>query len=283
MGKLKAGFIGFTPFGGDPEDFYKALESYAGIGYSGFEGGDMLTRNGDAKENLARVKAFGMEPLSVGLGFGGLDNVDIKAIVEKAHLLGINRAASFMGCVGAYRFGQRDDKPSYDEVMTEIEKYNAIAKELAKEGIVTTFHNHDAEFLHFYKGKPAFYQMMDNSEYLKFELDAGWALYGHFDPIQVMEDLGDKLKALHVKDFNYNNVAHPVRPGQVVDESKAQVSMPRFTTVGTGLLPLQAVLKKAVEMGLDYAIVEQDFMYHMNQFETLTGAYYNMKETGYVG
>ncbi len=282
MNMLKAGFIGFTPFGGDPEDFYKALEAYAGIGYSGFEGGNMLTRNGDAKENLARVKAFGMEPLSVGLGFGGLDNVNVKEVAETAHLLGVNRAATFMGCVGGYRFGQREDKPGYDEVMKEIEQLNAIAKELQKEGIVTTFHNHDAEFLHFYKGLPAFYLMMENSEYLKFELDVGWALYGHYDPLQVMEDLGDKLKALHVKDFTYSNVAHPTRPGQEVDESKAQVSMPRFTTPGTGLLPLRAVLKKASEMGLDYAIVEQDFMYHMNQFETLTGAYHNMKETGYV-
>lgn len=280
---MKAGFIGFMPFGLDFDQTIEQLKKYRELGYTATEHATFLLK-GDVEENKKKLADIGVEALCVGLGMGGTyTDEDIKKVIDQAKKTGVKRAATFAGCVGMHRFGMRPTPPTYDEVMAEIENLNYVAKELAKEGIVTTFHNHDAEFLHFYKGKSAFYQMMDNSEYLKFELDTGWALYGHFDPVQVMEDLGDKLKALHVKDFTYTNVAHPVRPGQVVDENKAQVSMPRFTTPGTGLLPLKAVLKKAVEMGLDYAIVEQDFMYNMNQFETLTGAYHNMKETGYVG
>jgi len=283
MTKLKAGFIGFVPFGGTPDEIYAALESYAKIGYSGFEGGDMLLRNGDPAENLARVKAFGMEPLSVGLGRGAMDLSIVPDVVERAKKVGVKRAATFVGCVGNYRFGGRETPPTYDEVMKEIEDLNAIAKELAKEGIVTSFHNHDAEFLTFYKGKCAFDYMVENSEYLKFELDCGWALYGHFDPVKTLDKLGDKLCAVHIKDFTYGNAVSPARPGApAVDENLRQISMPRFTTPGTGLLPLAACLEKSLELGMDYAIVEQDFMYHMNQFDTLTGAYLNMRETGFV-
>ena len=283
MNKLKAAFIGFVPFGGTPDEIYAALESYAKIGYKAFESGDMLLRNGDPDENIARVKAFGMEPLSTGLGMGKLDLSVVPTVVEKAKKLGVNRAATFAGCVANHRFGMRPDVPGYDEVMAEIELLNAIAKELAKEGIVTSFHNHDAEFLTFYKGKCAFDYMVENSEYLKFEVDCGWALYGHNDPIAVLDKVGDKLCALHIKDFTYGNAVQTLAmPGMEIDENKAQNRMPRFTTPGTGLLPLAACLKKGIELGMDYAIVEQDFMYHMNQYDTLTGAYLNMKETGFV-
>ena len=167
--------------------------------------------------------------------------------------------------------------------MKEIENLNYVAKELAKEGLVFTFHNHDAEFQSFYKGKSAFYHMVDESEYLKFEVDTGWALYGHFDPVKVLKYVGDKLNCVHIKDWTYGNAVQVMNmPGMEVDENKVQNAMPRFTAPGTGFLPLSAVLEQADAMGMEHAIVEMDFMYHMDQAETLRAAYLNMKETGFV-
>lgn len=282
MAKLKAGFIGFVPFGGSSEDMYAALESYAKVGYTGFEMGAMLLREGDPKENLKRIQAFGMEPLSVGLGNNVSSKDGIAKVIADAKTLGVKRAATFAGCVAGYRFGSRPTPPTYDELMAEIVLLNDIAKELAKEGIMTTFHNHDAEFLIWYQGKSAFDLMVENSDYLKFELDCGWALFGHNDPVKTLEKLGDKLGAVHIKDFTYGNAVPAPRPGMEIDPQKSFNAMPRFTTPGTGQLPLAACLEKSIELGMDYAIVEQDFMYHMNQLETLTGAYLNMKETGFV-
>ena len=51
MKKMKAGFIGFMPFFDPSVDIYALLQSYAQLGYKGFEGGDMLLR-GDYVENL---------------------------------------------------------------------------------------------------------------------------------------------------------------------------------------------------------------------------------------
>lgn len=97
---------------------------------------------------------------------------------------------------------------------------------------------------------------------------------GH-DPIPFMKGLGDRLAAVHIKDFTHGEVPREEGNGH-------PPTMPRFTTPGTGLLDLNGCLKTASEMGMEWAIVEQDFQYNLTQLETLTAAYLNMKETGYV-
>ena len=69
MAKLKAGFIGFIPFGTQGDDYYKTLAEYAAIGYKGTEHGAFLF-NGDVDANLARIKEIGIEPIVMGMGGG---------------------------------------------------------------------------------------------------------------------------------------------------------------------------------------------------------------------
>ena len=284
MKKMKAAFIGFTPHGLSFDETFDCLKKYHELGYAATEVGEFLLSEGDPAENVKRLESFGMKALLHTLprreepGFS-LDMVP--EVIEKCNQTGIRWAATYAGCVATYRFGGRPDYPGYDEVMRELETLNAIAKELAKEGITLTFHNHDAEFQTFYQGKPTFYHMVDNSEYLKFEVDTGWALYGHFDPVEVLDYVGDKLYAIHVKDWTYGNAVQTF-PGRPVDENKAQNAMPHFTTPGNGFLPLRAILKKASEMGMEYAIIEQDFTDILDNENILRAAYLNMKETGFV-
>ena len=86
MEKLKAGFIGFMPFGASMDETFKVLEKYAAIGYKGVEMGDMFLRNGDPAENLARLKDLGMEPLCTSLPMGKQDLSAVPEIVEKARI-----------------------------------------------------------------------------------------------------------------------------------------------------------------------------------------------------
>ena len=282
MNKMKAAFIGFQPFGASLEETFGLMEKYAALGYKATEVGDFLLKEGDPKENVKRLEDLGMKALVHVLPMMEPDVSCVPEIVEKCNKTGIRWVATYAGCVGAYRFGMRPTAPGYDELMEEVEGLNAIAKELAKEGIVTTFHNHDAEFQTLYQGKCALYHMVENSEYLKFQVDTGWALYGHYDPVEVLEKVGDKLHSVHIKDWTYENVASPAFPGMPVDTNKAQNAMPHFTTPGNGFLPLRRVLKKASEMNIEYAIVEQDFTDVLDNENILRAAYLNMKETGYV-
>ena len=265
---MKAGFIGFlTPEMGGP---YKVLETYARAGYSAMEIGDMLLQ-GDVKENKKRLEDMGLTTITTFCT--GADD-DPAALIKKAHALGVSYATNYILSVAAHRFKDRPDAPDYDEFRRELEKMDKLAGELKKEGIQLLFHNHDADLTTCYHGVPALYLMSEYTENLDFELDTGWATYAGHDPLVVLRDLGERVRMIHVKDFV---------EGAVPKEGKYGAhTMPRFTTPGTGKLNLRGVLQAAKEMNLPYAIVEQDFQYHLTELETLTGAYLNIKETGFL-
>lgn len=268
MEKMKAAMIGFLPKdGGDP---YEALKGYAGIGYTAFEGGGLLLKDGDPAENLKKVQEFGLKPLSISCG---ADNIpeDPTELIGKARSIGVDKIICYCGCAGAHRFGGRDTRPDYDEIMAEIEKFEAFAQKLQKEGMTFLYHNHDVEFNYVYNGASAFSLMVANSDTMKFELDVGWVTYSGHNPVRVINDLGSRLGGiLHVKDFV---------PGEV---QQGNHTMPNFTTPGTGLLNLKGCLEAAQGLGIEYASVEQDFQRNLTCHETLTAAYLNMKETGFV-
>jgi sugar phosphate isomerase/epimerase len=236
----------------------------------------MLLLRGDAGENLKRVKAFNMEPLTLGY----MKRPDSKPeevigkLIEDAHLLGVNRVTVFSGSACSYRFKGRPDAPTYDEIMSETEEFESVARALAKEDIVFAFHNHDIEFTMSMRGVPVMYLMLANSEYMKVLLDVGWVQYAGRSPGQVIRELGDRVAALHIKDMTTDTVEQERKFGKV--------DMPQFTTPGTGILDLKECLKAGAEIGLEWAIVEQDFQNKLNFKETLTAAYLNMKETGYL-
>ena len=289
MAKLKAGFIGFLPFGGSMEDTFKTLEKYAKIGYKGIELGDMFLRGDNPEENLKRVKDLGMEVLSTNIPMGrDIDPACAPEVIERAHKLGVRRANCMVSGMKWHSQGMfmRDHFPTYDESMKELEALETIANELKKEDIILTFHNHETEFITFYNGEAWFDLMVKNSETLKFELDCGWALYGHRNPVKVMDMLGDRLAAIHIKDFMEGSVQQPRNPMMGQEEPLYQfhvpVDMPNLCAPGAGLLPTYDILEKAVQMGLDYAIIEQDFQKILTQEESVTLAYLLMKETGFV-
>lgn len=274
MAKMKAGFIGFLPTKESGEDAYAVLKSYADLGYTGFETGDLLLE-GDPAENLMKVKSYGLKPLTLGYMKGFGRDISVAELITNAHLLEIDRVTSYAGCVGMHRFGMRPDQPTYDEVMREIEEFEALAKALSAEGITFAFHNHDVELKVAYRGVPALYLMCAHTEQLKIELDIGWAQYAGKDPAGVIRDLGDRICALHVKDFITGEVDRTGPNG-------SHSIMPRFTTPGTGLLKMAECLEAGCALGLEWAVVEQDFQYNLTQKETLAAAYLNMKETGFV-
>ena len=278
MAKMKAAFIGFQPRGISQDEMFENLKVYREIGYSATEGASFLL-NGDVEENKKRLADIGMKALHTHLPKIDASPEVIREAIEGAKKAGVTNVACYMGCVGGFRFGSTEVMPTYDMVMKEIETLNTIAKELGKEGLTLSFHNHDAEFMSYFKGKPAFYHMLDNSEYLKFQLDCGWALYGHFDPVKVLNDVGEKLISIHVKDWKLNNTFNPTNDAE---DEKLHVPMPTFVPPGNGELPLERVLCKASSMGIEYAIVEMDFMHNLSRADSLRSGYLNMVETGFV-
>lgn len=269
--KLKAGFIGFMPQDGDP---YEALESYAKMGYSVFEGADLLLREGDPAENLARVRSFGMEPLAVHYDYNNPPTV--AEIVDRAKKTQVRRAACYMASAGCYRFAMRPTPPDYDAMMKECEALDQVAEELAKEGIDFMFHNHDAEFDQCVNGVPVLYFMAAHTRSLKFQVDCGWVTYAGYDPVRVLKSLGQRVSAVHIKDFI------PGAPVPVKEKDGREYAMPHFTAPGTGVLKLRECLETAIALGVESVSVEQDFPNILSNPEILQAAYLNLKETGLV-
>ena len=277
MRKLKAGFIGFIPFQAKGEEYYNYLKSYAEIGYKGFEHGRSLLE-GDLDANLARVKGYGIEPICGWFGFmPGMPATPWEEAAENCHKLGVKRLAVYMSGAAFHRFGMAEAPVTYDDTMREIEDLEKKAQFFAKEGIDFMFHNHDVELTTTFSGIPILDMMYINTEALKFELDIGWVTYGGKCPVDYIHRFGNRISALHIKDFADGWVLQDI-PGKEVSKKP----MPRFTTPGTGRVDLLGCLKAGAELDIEWAIVEQDFQYNLTEKETLTAAYLNMKETGYV-
>ena len=139
-----------------------------------------------------------------------------------------------------------------DEVSRTAERLNAAAAEAAEHGLRVGYHNHAHEFAHSFDGTSAyevFVAQLDPAVVL--ELDAYWAAIGGQDVTALVERLGARLVALHVKD------------GATADPSVApQGQVP----AGEGDVPLAAALDAA--SGLEYAVLEFD-VYDGDVFEAL--------------
>ncbi len=139
-----------------------------------------------------------------------------------------------------------------DGVADIAERLNAAAETAATFGLSVGYHNHAQEFVASFDGQTAyerFVSLLD--ERVTLELDLFWALTGGQDVPALVERLGDRLIAVHVKD------------GVVPESNPWAPGAPEFGSdsldqrhAGTGDVPLTAALRAA--SGLKYAVVEYD-------------------------
>ena len=272
--KMKAAWIGMM--GREAfQDPWKTFEEYAKIGYKGVET-DATMLPGDPEDNVKRLADMGLKPLSV---FGGnLQRIEenIADLGRRARINGVDRVTIFSISV-IQSFGRGyGNNGTYEELMKDIDDMNRVIPKLAEEGLKLTYHNHYQEFMVYYKGAPAIdHFLLEVDDRLTFELDLGWVAVGGKDPAVVMDYMKDRIAALHFKDF-YDLE----KPKYLVNSNREDDFA--FTAVGTGKLDLNVLLKKGVEIGQEWAIVEQDRLRNLSYKEAMTTAYLAMKETGYL-
>ncbi|MBA8815401.1 sugar phosphate isomerase/epimerase [Microbacterium halimionae] len=136
-----------------------------------------------------------------------------------------------------------------DDIKSTAERLNVASSVAASRGIRVGYHNHSHEFHHEFSGESAyeyFVSLLD--ERVVLELDAYWAAVGKQDVPALVQWLGTRLVALHVKDGSIDadpfraDVSGPIDLGQVA--------------AGTGAVPLDRVLDAADN--LEFAVVEYD-------------------------
>jgi sugar phosphate isomerase/epimerase len=231
-------------------------------------------------ERLEYVLAFlsetgyrNIEPYS----FHGLSVEEFDALVEEYGLkvpsrhMSTNEANWDANLADAKLLGQRMTGSggfaspgigSYENTLATAETLNRLGERSVKNGTGPVFgHNHRAEFTTQYMDdgelKSAWQILVENTDprYVDFQLDVGWAYIAGEDPAALLEQYGDRISSLHVKDAIVTEF----------DEEWEQV------TVGQGDIDWQAVFRAAQGHVRLYTIEQdppvQPFSFAADSFE----------------
>jgi sugar phosphate isomerase/epimerase len=169
------------------------------------------------------------EPLAAALRDNGLTaptahqrfiGEDLAPILDAARAIGVGTVID--PHVPAARWQTRE---SIEQIAAEFNAAAVVARDF---GVQVGYHNHWHEFETTFDGVPGleiFAAALDDA--VALEVDTYWVTAAGFDPVAVLGRLGDRVKAIHVKD------------GPATLEMKDQVA------VGRGSLPIRAILEAA--------------------------------------
>ena len=195
------------------QNFEQALRVAAETGYTmvesaGFFGHDAAT----VKEWLNK---YGLTLCSTHTGVGELES-DLEGVLALHEALGcrdlIIPAASFR---------------NRERLERLIDNLNRWIPQAAARGIRIHYHNHDKEFLQNEDGQIAMDELFARTEVL-FEIDIYWAFVAGRDPVALMDQYGDRVRFIHLKDGLLD------RTDKALGEGEAPVLAAREKAMATG-------------------------------------------------
>lgn len=116
-------------------------------------------------------------------------------------------------------------------------KYRKIAPVMAQNGLCFCHHNHKEDYA-IKAGKAGIDILLDGVEPYCLEIDTYWALAAGRDVTALMEERREHLRYIHLKD--------------------KKAGAKTFCPLGEGDVDNRTYVEKAVEMGLEYVIVDLD-------------------------
>lgn len=232
----------------DAGELRSVIEKVAKIGYDGVEFAGYGGIPASEMKNI--LDANGIVAVGSHLGIDSFNDDNFVATTE--YLLEIGaKFATIPGLAGELH----SDRAS---TIATAERMEYMARKCEAVGIKLSYHNHTSEFTEIYDGDCVEDLFVKNSEALGIELDVGWASAAGVIVPKYMEDLGDRLHLLHVKDVTADHV--PVE-------------------ICTGTVDMPNIFAKAREMGIEWGVVEQDVMRkYSDAFESVAESLANIKK-----
>ncbi len=139
-----------------------------------------------------------------------------------------------------------------DGVKDIAERLNAASEKAKEFGLRVGYHNHAQEFLASFDGRTAYQRFLDLVDpAVEIELDLFWALAGGQDVVALVEEIGDRLVAIHVKD----GVAPASNPFDPEASAFSSASLDQ-RHAGEGDVPTIEAMNAAT--GVKYAVIEYD-------------------------
>jgi len=196
------------------------LQSMGGIGYDGAELGARFLDRGKPEYYAGLLEKNRLALPAIHVGGDFLDRDSVAAQLED-----IGETISFakkLGCRYIYLSGACREGKTDGDYLHEAQLYSEIGKRCTAESLTLCYHNHDWEFTADARGMEL---LLNNvpAEYMKLVPDVGWITVAGADPAAFIKKYGDRVEALHFKDF-----AHDGTPRA-------------FTELGTGITDFKAV------------------------------------------
>ncbi len=125
-----------------------------------------------------------------------------------------------------------------DQIVQFAHQLSDLGQKVKDAGMQLCYHNHSFEF-----GKidgETIYEILFSTadpNLVKAEVDVAWVHHAGVSPVALLDQWGERIRLLHMKDMDADGHLAPV---------------------GTGVIDMPAVVAKAKQVGVDWYIVEQD-------------------------
>ena len=210
----------------------------------------------DMPGTLRRISEIGYPAVEFA-GYGGLSPQDIKTIIDDLGLRASGAHVPFdswetdpeaviadmhiLDCAHAILPmappEYRDDEAAVARLAGSLDRWG----ELCRQGGVTfSYHNHDFEFAPL--DRTTMWDVLvreTDPEVVRLELDLYWIKYGGADPETVLQDVGDRVSLVHLKDM-------------APDATRSDLPF------GEGTMPWKELLRAADAVGAEWYVAEQD-------------------------
>ena len=214
---------------GDAEGLKNVIKHIAEMGYDGVE--FFLYQGIPAEEMKELLDSCGIVAFNSHVQLERLYN-DAAFEVDYAKKLGMEAITI------PYIAPEDRNEETFSKMIGMIPVWGKLCEDA---GIRLCYHNHDFEFEK--SGEVLLLErIMDSYDRLLLEPDTFWIHYAGYDPSEILEKYKDRISFIHVKDYT--------------DLNKGD--FPKFTAIGTGKMDNVPVAKKASDIGVKWAVVEQD-------------------------
>jgi len=184
-------------------DIYPVLEQiFADMSYAGLDGIELMhtaLRYPDAVERIAALSKEHNLPV-IGTSFGGAmwERTQHEAVFEDARIV-VTRLAKLGGRTLGTSVGRAPKIKTAKQLDTQAELLRRIMNLCSDNGVVLNLHNHTYEVendMHDLRGTLA--RIPD----VKLGPDLNWLVRGGVDPVDFIEEFGQSIVFLHIRDQN---------------------------------------------------------------------------------
>lgn len=184
------------------------------------------------------VNEVGLNVVALHISLESLDK-NIDHVIEQARKFDVRKVV-----ITGMRHYSYTNETSLEEL---CHKLNIYGQKLSENQLQFMYHNHNCEFIRLSDGQLAYDYIVQHTDeqYVNFELDVYWACDAGIEIIPLMEQLGSRMKLLHINDRCYTPKK---RAGSIVKFHGCEV--------GTGTLKIKKILGQALQLGLKDIVVE---------------------------